>query len=187
MARGSKESFMMPRRIVAILALALALFCGNSVCRAADGFESVRCGSDVRKALVGRKMSNETIVVLEERHKELGLKDLGADELSDHMSLVYWRICGEEYVVFEDRDIVKDALKLPNHSKDAPEFLGSGQVNGHDLPGTIIAVLKNEEGAEKLTATAAWKIDEKRKKFVALPTEGLRCPRDGIITVDGGR
>ncbi len=177
----------MPSRIVAILALSLALFGGNSVCCAADGFESVRCGSDIRKALLGKKISNETIFALEERHKEIGLRDLGADELSDHMSLVYWQICGEEYVVFEDRDTVKDVLKLPNHSKDAPQFLGSCQVNGHDLSGTIIAVLKNEDGAEKLTATAAWKIDEKRKKFVVLPTEGLRCPRDGIITVDGGR
>jgi hypothetical protein len=52
----------------------------------ADGFESVRCGSDVRKALLGRKMSNEKIVVLEERHKDLGLKDLGASEISDHSS-----------------------------------------------------------------------------------------------------
>ena len=103
------------------------------------------------------------------------------------MSLIYWRICGEEYVVFEDRDTVKDVLKLPHHSKEAPQFLGTGQVNGHDLPGTILAVLKNEEGADKLSATAAWKVDEKQKKFVVLPTEGLLCPRDGIITADGGR
>ena len=73
---------MTPKRIILILALSLALFFGNSVCCAADGFESVRCGSDVRKAMVGRKVSNERVVVIEERHKDLGLKDLGADELS---------------------------------------------------------------------------------------------------------
>jgi hypothetical protein len=38
-----------------------------------------------------------------------------------------------------------------------------------------------------LPALSAWKIDEKQKKFVELQTEGLRCSRDGIITVDGGR
>jgi hypothetical protein len=42
-----------------------------------DGFDSVRCGSDVRKALLGRTMSNETIVVLEESTKIWGLKMLG--------------------------------------------------------------------------------------------------------------
>ena len=41
----------------------------------ADGFDSVRCGGDVREALLGRTMSNEKIVAIEERHKDLGLKD----------------------------------------------------------------------------------------------------------------
>ncbi len=177
----------MAKRIRIVLALSLALSCGSSVCHAGDGFESLRCGSDIREALVGRKVSNERVVVIEERHKKIGLKDLGASEITDRLSSVSWMICGEEYVLLEDRDIVKDVLKLPNHSKQAPQFLGTGQVNGHDLPGIILAILKNEEGADKLTATVAWKIDEKQKKFVVLPTEGLRCPRDGIITADGGR
>ena len=75
--------------------LILPLFCGTSICDA-DGFDSVRCGSDVRKALLGRTMSNETIVVLEERHKDLGLKDAGASEISDRLNVISWRICGEE-------------------------------------------------------------------------------------------
>ena len=62
----------------------------------ADGFDAVRCGSDVRKALLGRTMSNETIVVLEERHKDLGLKDVGASEISDRLNVISWRICDEE-------------------------------------------------------------------------------------------
>jgi hypothetical protein len=33
---------------------------------------------------------------------------------------------------------------------------------------------------------SAWKIDEKQMKFIELKPEGLRCPRDGIITADGG-
>lgn len=83
--------------VVAIFALVIPLFCMTSM-YGADGFDSVRCGSDVRKALLGRTMSNETIVVLEERHKDLGLKDLGASEISDRLILISWRICGEEYV-----------------------------------------------------------------------------------------
>jgi len=132
-------------------------------------------------------MSNERIVVLQERHKELGLKDLGGTEISDRIFLISWRICGEEYVLLEDqKNIVRDVLKFPKHSKDSPEFIGSCQLNGHDLPGTVIGVLKDEAGAELLPATTAWKIDDKQVKFVKLQTEGLRCSRDGINTSDGG-
>src|SRR5947207_7941417 len=166
--------------------LVLPLFCLSSIC-GADGFESVRCGSDVRKALVGRKMSNEPVVVLEARHKNLQLKDLGADEISDRLNLIFWRICGEEYAVLEDGDFVRDVLKFPKHSKDSPQFVGSCQSNGHDLPGFAIGVLRNEEGAAMLSAAKVWKIDQKQKKFVELQADGLRCSRDGITTEDGGR
>src|SRR5438034_8053673 len=179
------ESLVKTKGIVATFMLVLPLFCGSSIC-AADGFDSVRCGSDVRTALLGRKMSNERIVVLQERHKDLGLKDLGGTEISDRIFLISWRICGEEYVLLEDqKNVVRDVLKFPKHSKDSPEFIGSCQLNGHDLPGTAIGVL-NEAGVELLPATTAWKIDDKLVKFVKLQTEGLRCSRDGINTSDAG-
>ena len=81
---------------------------------------------------------------------------------------------------------MRDVLKFPQHSKDSPEFIGSCQLNGHDVPGTAIGVLKDEDGAKILPAVTAWKIDDKQMKFVKLQTEGLRCSRDGIITADGG-
>src|SRR6476620_8454063 len=171
--------------IVAIFTLVLPLLGGISICNA-DGFDSVRCGSDVRKALVGRKMLNEKIVAIEERHKDLGLKDLGASEISDRLSVISWRICGEAYVLLEDKDVVRDVLKFPKHSKESPAFFGSCQLNGHDVPGTAIGVLKNENGVQILPAVSAWKIDDKQMKFVELKTEGIRCSRDGIITADGG-
>src|SRR5439155_27323600 len=121
------------------------LLCGSNIC-AADGFDSVRCGSDVGKALVGRTMSNEKVAVIEERHRDLGLKDLGGTEISDRLFLISWQICGEEYALLEDKDVVKDVLKFPKHSKDSPEFIGSCQLNGHDVPVTAIGVLKNENG-----------------------------------------
>ena len=49
----------------------------------ADGFDSVRCGADVRKALLGTTMTNEKVTVIEGRHKDLELKDLGGTEISD--------------------------------------------------------------------------------------------------------
>jgi len=177
---------MKTRKTAAIFAFVLALLCLTNV-YAGDGFELVRCGSDIRKALIGRKTTNERVVVIEARHKDLGLKDLGADEISDSLNVVNWLICGEEYAVLEDGDMVRDAVKIPKHSKDTPEFSGTCQLNGKDLPGYAIGVLKNEDGVAMLSALCAWQIDEKQKKFVELKTEGLRCSRDGIITVDGGR
>jgi len=79
--------------VVAIFALVIPLFFMTST-YGADGFDSVRCGSDIRKALLGHTMSNETIVVLEERHKDLGLKHVGASEISDRLNVISWRICG---------------------------------------------------------------------------------------------
>src|SRR6476620_6371552 len=183
--RSRTKSKMEAKRNVVIIIVALSLFCGSSVCDA-DGFDSVCCGSDVRKALLGRKMSNEAIAVIEERHKDLALKDLGASEISDRLSVISWRICGEEYVLLEDKDAVRDVLKFPKHSKDSPAFIGLCQLNGHDLPGTAIGVLKNENGVEILPAVSAWKIDDNQMKFVELEIEGLHCSRDGIITADGG-
>jgi hypothetical protein len=176
---------MRTKRIIPIFMLVLALFCTSTICNA-DGFDSVRCGSDVRKALLGRTMTNEKVVVIEERHKDLGLKDLGGTEISDRLFLISWRICGEEYVLLEDQGVVRDVLKFPKHSKDSPQFIGSCQLNGHDVPGTAIGVLKNENDVESLPAVIAWKIDEKQTKLVELQTEGLRCSRDGIISADGG-
>lgn len=166
----------------------LPLFCACSI-YAGDGFESVRCGSDIAKALIGRKTANEPVVRIEARHKDLGLKDLGAEIISDdeRLSIIFWQICGDEYVVLQDGNTVKDALKFPKHSKDTPQFDGQCQLNGKDLPYFAVGVLKNEEGAKMLQAVVAWMIDEKQKKFVPLPTEGLRCGRDGISTEDGGQ
>ena len=177
---------MKTKKFVAIFTLLLPFFWGNSV-YGGDGFESVRCGSDVRKTLIGKKTSNEPVIAIEARHKDLQLKDLGADEISGRLNIIFWSICGEEYVVLEDDNTVRDALKFPKHSKDSPQYTGVCQLNGKDLPGYAVGVLKNEEGAQMLPVVSAWKIDEKQKKFVELPTEGLRSSRAGISTADGGR
>ena len=83
------------KAILASFTLFLPLFCISSNC-GADGFDSVRGGSDVREALLGRKMSNQKVSVLEAKHKDLGLKDLGGTEISDRLFLISWKICGEE-------------------------------------------------------------------------------------------
>jgi hypothetical protein len=176
---------MKTTKIAASLMGVLPLFCVGGV-YAGDGFESVRCGGDIPKAMIGRKTSNEPVVQIEARHKDLTLKHLGAEIISDdeRLNLIFWRICGEEYAVLEYGDVVKDVLKFPKHSKESPQFVGSCQLNGKELPDVVIGVLKNEPGATTLAAGQVWKIDEKQKKFVTLPPEGVRCSRDGISTAD---
>jgi hypothetical protein len=154
---------------------------------AADLFSKIRCGTDIPKALIGGFMTNERDVSIEARHKDLGLKDLGGSELTGDLFLSSWLICGNEYLLIMDkRSIVRDVLQFPQHSKASPEFSGLCRVNGKELPEDIVAVLNNQVGAENLSAKFAWKIDPKKAKFVKLATEGMQCPRSGIITADGG-
>jgi hypothetical protein len=158
-----------------------------NVSAAADLFTKVKCDADIPKALIGGVLSNERTSAIEARHKDLGLKDLGGSDLAGGLFLGSWMICGNEYQMIMDKKlIVRDVLQFPKHSKASPEFLGSCKINGKAQPGDIIAVLNNQGGGENLAATSAWKIDTKTAKFVKLATEGLQCPRSGIITADGG-
>jgi hypothetical protein len=133
-------------------------------------------------------MSNERVAVIENRHKDLGLKDLGGSDITDALDSISWVICGKEYMLLQDHhSVVRDVLKVPEHSKSAPEFIGECKINGTRMPGVIVAILNNEAGKATLSAKTAWKIDDKEAKFITLSTAGLSCPRDGIITADGGQ
>jgi hypothetical protein len=153
-----------------------------------DGFSGIQCGSDIAKALTGKRMSNERVADLEKRHADLGLKDLGASEISDRLSCISWLICGSEFMLLQDGLIAWDVLKVPPHSKTSPLFIGTCDMNGKESKDIVVAILDNEKGtsASVLTAKVAWKIDQKEMKFVSVPIEGLRCPRSGVITLDGG-
>jgi len=178
----------MLRALTVILSFA-SLFFFHSAFAGSDGFSAIRCGADdVAKALIGKKMSNERIVVLEKRHEDLGLKDLGASEISDRLSCISWLICGSEFMLLQDNSTVRDVIKVPTHSKKSPQFIGTCEINGKETKAIVVAILdtETESGAPTLPAKVAWKIDEKKAKFVSLPTEGLRCPRSGIITLDDG-
>jgi hypothetical protein len=154
---------------------------------AADLFSKIRCGADIPKALIGGIMTNERVVLIEDRNKALGLKDLGGSELTGDLFLSSWLICGDEYLLILDKkSIVRDVLQFPRHSRESPEFIGSCQVNGRKLPEEIVAVLNYQPGAQSLPAKSAWKVDPKKARFVKLVTEGMQCPRSGIITADGG-
>jgi hypothetical protein len=153
----------------------------------ADEFQKARCGSSIPKAMIGQRTSNERVVVLEEKYRALGLKDLGADEISDRLSSINWRICGAEFIALVERNgLVRDVLPFPAHSKRSPAFAGICQVKGRDLPDIIIAILDGSPAADYFPVQLAWKVDQQHAKFVAASIEGLVCPRSGIYTVDGG-
>jgi len=170
-----------------ILLLATGLLVTNAF-GGSDAFDGVKCGSDVPKALTGKRMSNQRVADLEKSHADLGLKGFGGDEISEHLSTTSWLICGSEYLLLEDESFVRDVLKVPAHSKTSPLFIGSCELNGKESKDILVAILDNEKAtdASTLTAKVAWKIDQKKMKFVSVPVEGLRCPRSGVNTSDGG-
>ena len=164
---------------------------------ALDEFEGLKCGADISKILLGRRASNGRVAVTEERHKDLGLKNLGSTEISERLFLASWQICGSEYefLVNTKGGLIRDVLPFPSHSATAPMFIGACQSDGKENPETVVAVLNNSAGYnardEKLSqtmlkATAAWNIDKTKAKFVKRPTDHLGCPLGGIVTVDGG-
>lgn len=135
-------------------------------------------------ALLGKSVKYEKDLVIESRHKDLGLQSLGGDEYSGSIFVGTWMICGREYFLLYDHHVVHDVLLFPEHDKSSPQFGGACMVDGKELPESIYAVLVKEDGKETYPAKAAWNVDEKRGKFVKMPVEGMRCPRSGIIGRD---
>jgi hypothetical protein len=167
--------------------LLAAVFFATAPAALADEFQTVKCGGDIPKAMIGQHSGNERIVVTEKKYGAIGLKHLGADEISDNLSSIDWRICGAEYTELVTRNgRVGDVIPIPPHSKQTPIFSGVCTLNGKEVPGYIFGILDRSKDAENLPALHAWKIDEKNAKFVKMPTEGLLCSKSGIYTVDGG-
>ncbi len=166
--------------------LALVWLASGQAARA-DEFAKLQCGADIPRALIGQRSTNERVVVTEKRHQKLGLKHLGADEISDNLSSIDWLICGAEYSVLVDRrNVIGDAIAVPAHSKQAPAFSGLCRRGGKELSDIIFAILDGTRGGDPLPAAVARKIDQAHAKFVKISTDGLLCPRSGIYTVDGG-
>src|SRR5215472_9258387 len=182
---------MQMKRLVMLLPL-LALICGKA--SAADEFDAVRCGADITRALIGRHSPNERVLVTEARHRDLALKDLGADIITDEINLIDWSICGAEYYVLVDQhQVIRDVLPFPNHSRAAPASWGPCQRDGRAMDEAIYAVLDNAAGSNKkydpddktvLPALSAWQVDVKRLKFIKLDVGGMFCPLSTIDSAD---
>ncbi len=157
---------------------------GTGVASAGDEFSSVRCGADIPKALLGKSVKHEKSRLIEDRHKDIGLQDLGGDEISNRIFMSSWMICGKEYFLLYDRNIIRDVLLFPAHDKNTPAFGAYCQVGGKEVPEFIYGVLEKKPGMQTYSVKVAWRLDEKRVKFVPMPVEGLSCPSDSIFSVD---
>jgi hypothetical protein len=173
--------------------LMLIAFFSFFVClqvRAADEFDAVRCGADIPKAMVGKHSSDGPVVVSEARHPNLSLKDLGGIEISNRLFLISWRICDREYaeLLNTKKDLVRDVLPVPKHSLYSPlSFAEPCQVDGKNIPDAVISILDNPGGQRPkgyfesimLPVKVAWKIDERKERFVPMPRRGLTCALGG--------
>jgi hypothetical protein len=178
--------------------MVLLLFSGEAQAR--DAFDAIKCGRNIPRLLIGKTMPDGKVVAIEARHKAIGLVDLGAEEISDRLQMVEWRICAKDYNILVDRnDTMRDVLPFPDHSRAMPEFAGICQISGKDTVEPVYALLDNRAGFDAdtghhyspgddtdLPTLAAWRIDEKRAKFRKISVAGLGCPRSGINSVDGG-
>ena len=167
------------------VAVGAALMAMTQTLCAKDAFDAVKCDGDVAKTLIGTKSGNEPVVAIEKRHAAIGLKDEGGDEISDDVSYQSWTICGASYHLLERGGVIGDVVRA-DHSKSAPEFVGTCSVNGTPTKFQVLAILDAGD-ADPLRAKSAWRIDEANAKFVSISTDGLACPRSGIATADGGR
>ena len=137
-----RESWMMKALGVWMLFL---LFCASAQAR--EAFDAITCGAAIPKVLIGKTMPNGKVVAIEARHKSIELRDLGADEISDRLQMVEWRICGRDYNILVDRhDIMRDVLPFPDHSRATPEFAGICQIGGKDTAEPVYALLDNKAG-----------------------------------------
>jgi hypothetical protein len=160
-----------------------------------DEFESVRCGGDIPRSLIGKHSPNELVDVTEARHRDLALENVGGDIITDEISMIDRSICGAEYYLLVDQDdIIRDVLPFPNHSRAAPATASREcQRDGLKMKEMVYAVLDNKAGYNikmfdyknktPLAVLWAWEVDEKKIKFVKLVGD-MACPVSDVDVRD---
>jgi hypothetical protein len=178
---------------IQVLLFFLIIVCGNAW--AQDEFHGLKCGADIPKSLVGKRLGGLLWVL--DRHEDLGIRNLGGTIISDRLVLHSWEICGSEYELLMNTKsgLIRDVLPFPGHSPTSPQFIGRCQADGKKISEAIVAVLNNRTGynfrdrkppKNLLKAIEAWRIDETKEKFAKQSTEKLECPVEYIVTEDGG-
>jgi quinol monooxygenase YgiN len=164
-----------------LLMLASFLVAGAAIAK--DAFDAVTCDGDVAKTLIGASMPNTPVEALEKKYTKIALKDVGGDEVSDTVSYTEWSICGHSYHVLEKDDAVGDVLAVDTAGTYYGLFSGCTS-GGKTVPSVVfVSLAKDASGAgakidltnRSINGGKAWRVDEKKVKFVPMQTEGLTC------------
>lgn len=181
-------------RFAAKFIVSLAIVLTMRGVQAHDAFDDVKCDGDAAAALSGKHLGEELDGALEKKHASIGFKAEGGEIISDDLNYAAWTMCGGSFHALERGNIIRSVVRA-DHSRGAPAFLGQCQLNGKPMSGLVLAVLKPSSPVEGhpssndhslIPAERAWRIDEKKARFVETSANGMMCPRDGVATADGG-
>ena len=142
-----------------------------------EDWDGIQCGTEIAKALVGRKMHNLPVAETEKRYAQLSLKDLGADEVAEGLNLVTWQACGEVLLVLTKGTRILDALQLPAGAKQSPPVLTTCTLEGKEIE-SVLPVFKGGEEGKAGKVEQAWAVRGTPPKIIAQEPAGLVCHRD---------
>jgi len=139
---------------------------------APDEFDGINCKSNVPAKLKGRISWNGPVIELEARHKDIGLVDEGADDISktdeDPLAIVYWEVCGTRYVAIYRQNVIVDAIKIPAKSDELKESTGKCKLRGEIVDDFVLRLSGGGSNDQ------AWALN-KFKGFIRLPASELDC------------
>ncbi len=139
-------------------------------------FDGITCQSDVRKELLGRHMLNEKVMVTERKYKDIGLKGLGGFGLQeDPYFVIWWEVCGREYVLLETQNIVRDVLASPLTDSAYSFQIATCTSDDKELEEVVITYSVKPTPRGIYRPEFAWGINEKTLKFFKITKGEVVC------------
>lgn len=141
-----------------------------------QSFDGLTCQSAIPKALIGRTMPVERVVVLERRYRHLSLEHLGAfgvESDGDPWTLVSWRLCGRDHLILQRNNVVRDVLVAPAASAHSQSVLVSCPGDGGEAIQLAIVFSPSDGGRASRTAPGVWLVDDQAVRFLQRSTVGI--------------
>jgi hypothetical protein len=143
-----------------------------------QSFDGLTCQSAIPRALIGRTMPIERVVVLERRYRHLSLEHRGAfgvESDGDPWTLVSWRLCGREHLILQRNNVVRDVLVAPAGAGHSESLLVSCPGDGAEAIQLAIVFSPVDGGRASRTAPGVWLIDDQAVRFHQRSTAGIPC------------
>ena len=141
-------------------------------------FDGITCQTDIAKAMLGRRMITERVVVIEAKYSSLRLKYLGGFGMppEDPYFLGTWVICDTEYLILENPSrIVQDVLKSPlPYASARSTFADCTSEKGQRWP-MVIIFQPISAGKPPLLVQEIWVIDKSKIKFRSVSDGNFSC------------